>query len=396
MCEHLKGNHSTFEICRLNDENIDDELVSQIARSLRFNVYLQCLQLNNNRITDEGVKELCRAIRGHPTLHTIRLGNNYLSDVSVNAFSALMEKNHVLRDLNLTNKWPPKHKDDDPLAATKAFHPFISSSGADKLASMLTRGCSLTALSLHDQRILDAGAIAIFHSLPKSKLLKLNIGSNQISDAASGALGACLSDPSCTLIELIMDGNNLADASAQELSLCFATNETLVTLDLTSNRINSPGMQALASGLLRNRALGALLVRGNPGDTNAVEKAMELRDSMAPGSAIPTSRSGASTPMASSGLPPTSPGAKSPLQRQLLMTPNCLPKSAVPDGLVCIDDEVKIKKMRERRLERIQANNRRFNVSRPLAHTHISFEYLLHFSFSFGISLPSLEICSGI
>jgi hypothetical protein len=364
MCEHLKGNHSTFEVCRLNDENIDDEIMRQIARSLRFNVYLQCLQLNNNYITDEGVKELCRAIRGHPTLHTIRLGNNYLSDVCTNAFSALMEKNHVLRDLNLTNKWPSMHAHDDPLSATKACHPFISSAGAEKLANMLARGCSLTALSLHDQRILDTGAIAIFLALPKSNLLKLNIGSNQISDAVSGAIGTCLSSSACSLIELIMDGNYFGDAVAEEISRCFATNQKLITLDITDNRITDPGMRALASGVLKNRALGALLVRGNPGDIKVVEEAMKRKESKAPGSALVTPRSGPSTPIASSRSILSSPDAKSQLQRQLLMTPkSSLNSTTASDGYADAENEAKLKKMKERRLDRIKANNRRFNVS---------------------------------
>lgn len=391
MCDHIKGNHSTFEICRLNDQNIDDELMCQIARSLRFNVYMQCLQLNNNYITDEGVKELCRAIRGHPTLHTIRLGNNYLSDISVNAFVALMEKNKVLRELNLTNKWQPMGPSERNGGTTsKSLHPCISSAGAEKLASIFSMGCSLTALSLHDQRIGTSGAVSLFEALPKSMLLKLNIGCNQISDNVSAAIKICFSDPTCHLMELIMHGNELGDTVAASFSHCFAINKKLTTLDLSSNRIGGSGMQALASALLNNLTLAAFIVRGNPGDCAAVDEMMLIRDSRAVGSVVGTPRSGATTPMASSRnlfASSYSPGgeagrSKSPSQRQLLMSPKAQDVESAAEDSIDPENEAKMKKMKERRLERIQANNRRFNVSEILYIIKHKFYYFMNTSTS--------------
>lgn len=273
ICKRVKRNEGTMISCRLSSELMDDELVIRLCSSLRENTCLEKLMLHDNSITDKAILPLCRAIRVHPSLNSLWLGANQLSDQSAEYLSALVEKNNVIKDLNLSNKWPVARW----LDTEKLDHPHISEIGAIKFASALANCCGLTSLSLHDQRVRDRGAVALFEAIPHSSLVLLNVGKNEITDDACAAISSCLAAYCCPLREIFLDHNNIGNNGAVLISHGLSNNIGLFTLDLTANNIAEQGIEALYETLCINETMEAVMVRHNKYPGEVIESLMTER-----------------------------------------------------------------------------------------------------------------------
>ena len=231
--------------------------------------------LHDNSITDKALWPLCKAVRRHPSLNAIWIGKNQISDEGAAILALLIEKNHMIKELNLSNKWPQlrwlktEHRD----------HPHVSYIGASKIASALATCAGLTSLSLHDQYIQDRGAIALFAAIPESNLVTLHIGKNEITDKCCSELSKCLTATFCPLRELFLDHNEIGDSGAVMIGRSLARNSRLYTLDLNSNRLGEQGMEALYESLFANSVLEALMVRNNMYSSDAVDSLMAERKS---------------------------------------------------------------------------------------------------------------------
>lgn len=156
-----------------------------------------------------GVHEISLAARWHPSLHTIWLGGNQLTDECTKSICLLLKVNFVVKDINLSNKWP-RHT---WTGANVDVFPHISAVGAQLLADRISRGCSLTSLTLADQRVRDEGAEDLFKSLRGSRLRCLNLMANELTDGCCEVLKACLT---CDqhLEKLVVSKNHFTDTGA--------------------------------------------------------------------------------------------------------------------------------------------------------------------------------------
>lgn len=273
ICRRVKRNEGTMISCRLSSELMDDELVIRMCSALRENTCLQRLMLHDNSITDFAILPLCRALRVHPSVNTLWLGANQLSDVSAEHLSNLVAKNNVIKDINLSNKWPVARW----LDTEKLDHPHITEIGAQKFASVLANCCGLTALSLHDQRVRDVGACALFAAIPSSSLVMLNLGKNEITDDACTELSNCLAAHYCPLRELFLDHNEIGNKGAVVISNGLSKNSGLFTLDLNSNNIGEQGVEALYETLCLNETVEALMIRNNKYSGDVIESLLGER-----------------------------------------------------------------------------------------------------------------------
>lgn len=273
ICKRVKRNEGTMISCRLSSELMDDELVIRLCSALRENSCLQKLMLHDNAITDKAILPLCRALRLHPSVNAIWLGANQLSDTAAEHLSNLLSKNNVVKDINLSNKWPiPRWLDTE-----KLDHPHISHIGAAHFASALANCCGLTSLSLHDQRVRDVGAAALFAAIPSSNLVLLNLGKNEITDEACTELSTCLSAHYCPLRELFLDHNQIGNKGAVIISRGLTNNSSLFTLDLNSNRVGEQGIEALYEILCVNETIEALMIRNNEYSGDVIESHLAER-----------------------------------------------------------------------------------------------------------------------
>ena len=188
ICARLKRNDGGLVRLQLNKSGVDDRVARQLSLAIEKNVYMQMLMLHDNRVSDLGAEELVTALRWHPSVHTLWLGGNPIGDRGCQALARLAHLNHNLKDLNISNRRPPKTWFGGDNDEHESAHLSITFEGADSLARSLRMQCQLTSLNLADQRIRDKGARAIFAALPASFLRSLNLKNNRLSSRCCGVI----------------------------------------------------------------------------------------------------------------------------------------------------------------------------------------------------------------
>ena len=273
ICSRLKRNDGLLVRARLNSEDIDDQLVTQLAKSMKHNIYLQHLMLHDNAITDIGVNELTQGARWHPSLHTLWLGANQISDLGARYVSDLCRRNHNIKIVNISNRWPKGGNKDD---VRTALHPHISSIGAESLAKSLLKCCGLTSLCLADQRVRDVGASAIYEALKVCNIRNLSLKGNEITDASCSMLRICL-EGNPRLEKLDISKNIIGDKGAAEIALGLCKNTILQALNLASNVIDIEGMNRLCECTVKNHTLSTLLTVYNKCPDDRAERVVAMR-----------------------------------------------------------------------------------------------------------------------
>lgn len=272
ICKRLTRNDGQMVRLRLSSEAVDDELVTQVAHSLTNNKFIKMLELHDNVITDEGVYHLCMALRWHPGIQILWLGANQISDQGARHLSNLIRRNPNLKELNVCNKWP----EESWTKAEQVVHPCITYIGAEFFAKQLLQSCSLTSLDLGNQRLRDAGTIAIFKAIKPSLLRVLSLKGNHISDDACVAICNALADE-IVLEKLNLSHNEIGDKGSALLAKGLSKNNILQVLDLEYNVIDKDGMDALLKCLEVNNVISTLIVSNNKCKDNKVELIIEYR-----------------------------------------------------------------------------------------------------------------------
>mmetsp|Transcript_13238 Transcript_13238/g.22061 ORF Transcript_13238/g.22061 Transcript_13238/m.22061 type:complete len:1105 (-) Transcript_13238:224-3538(-) len=270
--QRLKQNDTTLLRARLSSEALDDTIIKILENGLKKNTILEHLQLHQNSITDAGIEIICTALRWHPALHTIWLGANRFSDIGARHLSLLLKRNHIIKELNISNRWPNeiwhKHEYDQ--------HPHVSYIGAQYFATVLQQGSGLTSLSLADQRVRDAGAKYLFAALKSSNLRVLNISSNELSNRCCRALRKAL-ELNPAVEQLVLSHNTISDEGAVHIAFGLAKNRHLKVMDLGYNQIDNDGLEALFLCLKYNTTLDSMITVRNIGDDRRAEDAVSRR-----------------------------------------------------------------------------------------------------------------------
>ncbi len=273
LCGRLRADDSTLVRICLNSCGLDDDMCWQINNALVNNTYAEILMLESNAIGNLGIQHICSGLRGHPKVHTILLGANHITDDGVANICKLLEKNHRIKHLNLSNKQPSE------VWASEyevLLHPIITSKGAEYFATSFSIGMGLAVLSLSDQRIGDAGAIRLFDSLHKSSIVSLNISGNLLTCECTPSLQACLvSRPQ--LEKLALSRNSIADQGGAAIANGLKENTTLLYLDLRHNKLTSIGLIALRDCLDHNGTLMSLFTTSNLDSNDDAEMAVRNR-----------------------------------------------------------------------------------------------------------------------
>eukprot|EP01035_Chromulina_nebulosa_P021103 gene21103-27345_t len=298
VCSRIKRDDTEMRRCRLNSERVDDFICQQISLSLYKNTNLQQLELHDNNITDDGAHSLSKAVGKHPNLLSLWLGNNRLTDIAAMHIATMISKNSVIKEINLSNKWPPATKGAIELEA----HPRITHIGAQHIADVLkntkdvTLGADTTAaavpgqptprsniltkgnhntlmnLCLADQRIGTVGAVALFHSLEHCNLKQLNLSGNELTDECCSSLRQALENPASVLQSLNVSRNAITDIGLQDIITALTMNQTLLSLNISANRITDDGLDALYCCLIQsNEVLTRVQTTNNIGTDSRAE-----------------------------------------------------------------------------------------------------------------------------
>jgi Leucine Rich repeat len=272
ICNRLKRNDGSLVRARMSSEQIDDGLLGQVSAALEKNIYLQHIMLHDNTITDKGLETLCLSVRWHPSLHTIWLGHNQISDIGAQHIAALLRRNHNIKDINLSTKWPAESWS----KKEQTMHPHVTHIGADYLARSLQLACGLTSLSLAHQRILDTGANMIFQSLKPSTLRVLNLKDNHLTNACCGTLKTMLQS-NCALEKLDLSVHQIDCDGTALISQGLVSNSILQALDLSKGAIGDRGMKALLDALELNHVLSILSTIYNVSSDDRADIVVSMR-----------------------------------------------------------------------------------------------------------------------
>ena len=196
--------------------------IGHIAHALENCSSLASLDLSDNNISDSEVRFLAQKLP--VSLKSLDMYNNDISDIGVLVFAEkLPNSNLTLLDIGCNR---------------------ISDVGVEALVQTLPSS-ELTSLNLSDNNITDRGVVALAPVLSRCNLRSLDLGFLGISIVGVRSLVKDLQ----SLTSLSFQYCLVSDIGAQALAEGLINNNSLITLNLTSNKLSCDGARALAESL---------------------------------------------------------------------------------------------------------------------------------------------------
>lgn len=287
----------------LHNKTLGD--AKDFANAMKYNTTLTRLVLSNVTVTDEGMENLEQVLLNAMNIVDdlqISFGN-HLSAEGIETLGRIIENSTRIVDLQLSFAHFQEYVDHifETLASNSSivsfhFHdtklePRSTKATYAALGQVLLKNTILTTLKLERNDILDGGIMALAPCLSDALYLsKLSIVHDEVTDKGFEALavGLKLNDTltsldlsgnsiqsvpgisdwlrnNSTLTNLVLDMNAMEDLAAERIGVALSMNRGLVCLDLSNNEITSVGMKCLANALCNdaNDTLEKLHVSGN-------------------------------------------------------------------------------------------------------------------------------------
>ncbi|XP_038656758.1 NACHT, LRR and PYD domains-containing protein 3-like isoform X2 [Scyliorhinus canicula] len=219
---------------------------------------IQHLDLQNCYIQYEGLQRL------EPVLHkchVLRFGMNKLGDSGMKLLSAVLRTTDCkIQELGL---------EENRLTATSAQHlAFALSTNqslkdlnlsnnklGDSAVSLLSVGlrnpdCKIQKLGLADVCLTGSCAEALVCILETNQsLIELNLSSNKLGDSGVKLLCEALRKPDCKIQKLELSAVSLTASCAEDLASTLHANSVLTVLNLSYNKLGDSGMKLLSTAL---------------------------------------------------------------------------------------------------------------------------------------------------
>ena len=249
---YLNGNSIGPDGCKL----ICEALASENG------VKVEALSFNGNPIGEEGGMAVSRIlVDAACKVRDLDVGNSEIGTQAVIAIAQTMWYNTSVLRLNMEN---PRLYD---LQETTAFH----------IAKMIRTNRVMQELYIGKHKIRDAGAQTIAQYLEDNASLRLlDLRANEISIAGAEAFAILLMKGGCILSSLNMSRNRIQDQGAQALGVALRSCRTLADLDIRNNKIGDTGLVAIADAMASNTAIQRLQVFGNNFDIQSADAFREL------------------------------------------------------------------------------------------------------------------------
>ena len=142
---------------------------------------------------------------------------------------------------------------------------FLTTSGVKRICRALQSNfCAVNTLTLCLCGLKTKCVQPHISMLVSTKLLKINLGGNEITDDGVASLSEALKQPTCQLTTLHLGGNEITDAGVASLSEALKQpNCQLTTLDLAVNEITDDGVATLSEALKQSTCQLTTLGLGN-------------------------------------------------------------------------------------------------------------------------------------
>ena len=259
---------SSIKHLLLNDNNMSEEVVHDLADVIRSNICLEALALRGNNLKSSSVVIL-RALTEMSTLKNLDISNNNMTGVVADELANVIKHNTSLEILVLSNN----NLGSSAVVVLEALSAISTLKGLDlsdnnmsgavvnELANVIKNNVSLEMLSLCNNN-LQSSAIVVFEAL--KKILNLTVlfcNDNNMSYKVVESLADVIKTNS-NLQYLTLRNNNL-QSSATLILQALKGVYTLIALDLDDNNMQEIVLDDLMYVISNNNKLSYLCIGGN-------------------------------------------------------------------------------------------------------------------------------------
>lgn len=321
VCTSIERMSSRLEVLNLSNNKIGSIACVGLGRALvKSDCAIQCLLLGGNDLCDGGCDVIARSLLDNDSITELDLSNNGITFVGSKHLSTSLKGKYSegkkISNLRLTrfnlSQNPGINSEGaqriiSSLAEGNVEHVQIASIGAGQPSAALISkgirdlGVRWRYLDCSDNSFGREGLNSIFWSLRVNRRLKvvvfakskaglgfgtsadalgihgislfravsentslvvLSLAYNNLSSIAGSTLFNALQRNSC-IRRIALRGNMFDDAVAPALEDLFIANDMIEHVDLGDNKLGYRACGALASGLMRNRAVHTLIIDGN-------------------------------------------------------------------------------------------------------------------------------------
>ncbi|XP_073465599.1 NACHT, LRR and PYD domains-containing protein 3-like isoform X2 [Aquarana catesbeiana] len=205
---------------------LDCSVLSFILQSCRE---VEEVSLSSCIIQSEGLRKL---LPGLHTIKSLRLDNNHLTDSSCTHLASGIRNNQTLRTLILS-------------------HNHLEGPHFSDLMGALTTS-RIEELQLDDNHLTDSSCTHLASGIRNNQILRtLNLSKNNLEGPQFGDLMEALT--TSWIEKLDLSSNHLADSSCPFLASGIRNNQTLKTLDLSTNNLEGPHFSDVMEALKTSR-----------------------------------------------------------------------------------------------------------------------------------------------
>jgi Ran GTPase-activating protein (RanGAP) involved in mRNA processing and transport len=225
--ENLKNQESITSlnlssIDGINRNRLTAEGIKKIEEVLKNNYFLQYLNLSSNSLKNEGLKYILNGLNNNHSLLELNLSHNEITHHGISYFNTIL-KGSKLFELDISQ---------NP----------IGNEGCDIIGDCINKNNlhSLKKLNLSDCKITFNGMYNLIFNLQSNKKLEtLNLNGNNLSNDKFSKIKPIL--PILNLKELKLSKCKLGNEGAISIAEGFINNTSLISLDISENRIDDKG-----------------------------------------------------------------------------------------------------------------------------------------------------------
>jgi len=258
---------STLKKLNLYGNNMSGKVVNDLADVFKSNTRLELVSLGRNNLQSSAVVIL-QAMKGISNLKELFLQDNNMSEKVVDDLADVIRNNTGLEELYLCNNDLQSStvvvfqalKGISTLKKLNLYGNNMSGKVVNDLADVLKNNTCLEVLGLGNNNLLSSVLVILQALKRKSNLKALYLGSNFISRIVIDDLAEVIRNNNC-LKHLNLFNNNL-HSSAVVVLQALETVSTLESLDLDDNNMSKEVVDSLTHVICNNK-LSGLCIGGN-------------------------------------------------------------------------------------------------------------------------------------
>ena len=259
---------STLKTLNINNNQITEEAGEALASVILHNRGLEELHLSGNNLGEE-LLNIAKALQHISSLKSLDFSNNNISKNVFGELSLAITANKYLEDLHLSNT----NLQYSAIAMLQSLATIsklkklnlnnnqITEKAAEALVSVILLNTGLEELYLSDNNLGEGASKVVNAMLHITSLKILNFKNNAIPKKSSNKLGRALKLNKH--LEMLWLNNNNLQSSAISILQSLSSISSLKYLNMNNNQITEEAGEALASVLLHNKGLEELHLSGN-------------------------------------------------------------------------------------------------------------------------------------